>query len=107
MRALFSTLAGFCLIALWSVALVSHDGTWLAWGDAAAGAVSVIAAFGFVRGRDRAKRLMAMNGVALLGASLVAAASGTPRWLYWTSFAFAFWAVLLSLPGRSPERVRS
>jgi hypothetical protein len=101
MRVLLSTLVGFCLIALWSVALVSHHGSWLAWADVAAGTVSVMTAFRFARGRDGASRTMAAVGTGLLAASLVAAASGSPRWLYWTSFALACVVLVPSVPVRS------
>jgi hypothetical protein len=108
MRALASTLTGFLLIAVWSVALVSHAGGWLAWVDGGAGIVAVVAAFGFVRGRQRARRLMGMSGFAILVGSFLAVALGAPRWLHWTSFALACSSLLVALPGRSSsaERVR-
>src|SRR6185436_14473897 len=103
MRALLSTLVGFLLIALWSVALVAHQGGWLAWADAGAGILAVVAAFGFVRDRQSAKRLMAINGAALLFLSFLAVVFGGVRWLNWTSFALACGAILIALAGRSPS----
>ena len=108
MRALVSTSIGFLLIALWSVALVSHAGGWLAWVDGGAGIVAVVAAFGFVRGRQSARRLMGMSGLGIFIASSLATALEAPRWLHWTSFALAGSSLLVALVGRSPspERVR-
>jgi len=101
MRALVSTLTGFLSIALWSIALVSHEGSWLAWVDLGAGTVAVVAAFGFVRGRQGARRLMGTMGLALVGASLLAVALGSPRWLRWASFGLGCSSLLVALPGRS------
>jgi hypothetical protein len=101
MRPAGAVLIGFVLISAWCVIVVSDGGRWPGWVCGASGVVAVAAAFGLVRNRSSARRVLAIDAGVLVTSALIALVFEAVTWLGWISLAAAMGLLWVSAPLRS------